>query len=115
MAKRKVPEPADMPAEVDFKGGRRGKYAERYRGHGVVYPTSALDHVPRLYGTLTAHDFKSPTPVTVIVEGDGVFIFTHAFYRREAQQEYVVIYTEHLGYWVFRRDEVVFVNGMRRA
>jgi hypothetical protein len=73
-------------------------------------------HTPELAGTLTAYHFPSTSvslffgdweiPVT-----EGYVHFDNAFYQEEGR--FTVVYTEHLGYFVFIRETVVSVIGQK--
>jgi len=83
------------------------------------------DYTPALSERWTAHKFPG-TPVTVYLGEkpetvhlgsksdqtyEGFATFENAFWVRE--ENYTVIYTEHLGYFVFFTDTVLEVKGQQ--
>ncbi|KKM25171.1 hypothetical protein LCGC14_1597680 [marine sediment metagenome] len=82
------------------------------------------DHTPELLGKLKAEQFPA-TAVTVYlgetvpVENsrppyDGYAHFENAFWQREgAHLDFYVVYTEHLGYFVFFTNTILEVIGLQ--
>ena len=72
-----------------------------------------VEHVPALAGTLTAYDFPGTSvslylgDLEVVIE--GYTTFNNAFWCEE--EEWTVVYTEHLGYFVFRTSDVINLDG----
>lgn len=70
-------------------------------------------HTPELAGTLTAYHF--PDTLVSLYLGDlevvmeGYATFNNAFWCEE--EEWTVVYTEHLGYFVFRTSEIINLVG----
>ncbi len=84
-----------------------------------------LDHIPKLAGQLTAHHFSQesvqvlPTAIGHLLgenDPEGFCTFDSAFWALEGTQEgskYLVVYTEHLGYFVFPEASVARIQGIR--
>ena len=68
-------------------------------------------HVPKLYGSLTAHDFEYGTVEIRFKYGEGSCIFRSAFFCTE--DDFYVVYTEHCGYHTFYIDSVEFIQGKK--
>ena len=75
-------------------------------------------HTPELAGTLTAYNFPG-APVSLYL-GDrdipvveGYVTFNNAFWRYEDVDKWIVVYTEHLGYFVFIAENVIDFHGQK--
>ena len=78
-----------------------------------------FDHTPELAGNLTANDFPSESVQLYLGENgpEGFCLFDSAFWTAEGSQKagrYFVVYTEHLGYFVFSEHSVSLIRGMQR-
>jgi len=73
-------------------------------------------HTPELAGTLTAYHFPS-TLVSLWMGHDvedgleGYVTFNNAFYQIEG--DWTVVYTEHLGYHIYRTVDVIQHTGQK--
>ena len=77
-----------------------------------------FDHTPKLLNQLTAHYFPSESVQVHLGENEpeGFCSFDNAFWALEGTQEgskYIVVYTEHLGYFVFSEASVARIQGIR--
>ena len=86
------------------------------------------DHTPMLLGKVTADQFPG-TPVTIylgeaseivhlgsksVPVNEGYVHFENAFWQREgAHLDFYVVYTEHLGYFVFSADTIMNIIGLQ--
>lgn len=68
-----------------------------------------IDHKPELYGKLSATDFDKGS-VWLIMEDGTTCDFKHAFWRYE-NNNWVVVYTEHNGYFIFLKDAISSMFG----
>ena len=70
------------------------------------------EHVPSLSG-MTAYHFPSTSVSLYLGDLDsaieGYATFNNAFWCEE--DEFIVVYTEHLGYFVFRTSDVIHFDG----
>lgn len=78
-----------------------------------------FNHTPELADSLTATDFPSESVQVYLGENDpeGFCVFDRAFWASEGSQKdgkYFVVYTEHLGYFVFSEWSVSLIRGLRR-
>ena len=73
-------------------------------------------HTPELAGTLTAYDFPDTSVSMYLGDNvdptmEGYVTFNNAFWRYEDMYRWIVVYTEHLGYFVFRMENVIDFGG----
>lgn len=68
---------------------------------------------PELEGSLTVKDFPHEASVTVVLSDGSTCRFRNAFYHREG--EWVVVYTEHVGYHPFRFNTISAIKGHVRT
>lgn len=78
-----------------------------------------FDHTPELLNRLTAEDFPFTSVLVYLGENhpEGFCTFDSAFWTSEGSQEagkYFVVYTEHLGYFVFSEGSVRLIRGIRK-
>jgi hypothetical protein len=70
------------------------------------------DHKPELQGHLTANDFGEGHVTIWTADGEATCRFCCAFYREEG--DFIVVYTEHAGYFVFFKDAEMEITGRYR-
>ncbi len=71
-------------------------------------------HHPELSDSLLVYDFPSTSVQLYLgdnTNSEGFVSFENAFWLRENNDKYVVVYTEHLGYHVFMDSTVVQIMG----
>lgn len=64
----------------------------------------AKQEAQKVQQTLSATDPRFSRTVKIVDEDDSILILSYAF--AEVYDEYYVIFTEHHGYFVYRRSEV---------